>query len=102
MAPTEILAEQHARTLARLLAPLGIEAALLTGRLSARRASATLADAVAAGEAGAARRHARADPGDACDSSGSAWSSIDEQHRFGVRAARRAEREGRDARTCWS
>ena len=35
MAPTEILAEQHAATLTRLLAPLGIVPELLLGRLSA-------------------------------------------------------------------
>ena len=33
MAPTEILAEQHAASLSRLLAPAGIEAALLTGQI---------------------------------------------------------------------
>jgi ATP-dependent DNA helicase RecG len=35
MAPTELLAEQHARTFTRLLAPLGIVPALLTGSLGA-------------------------------------------------------------------
>ena len=34
MAPTEILAEQHYHTLARLLAPQGIHLAVLTGKLS--------------------------------------------------------------------
>lgn len=34
MAPTEILAEQHYHTLARLLAPQGIRLAVLTGKLS--------------------------------------------------------------------
>jgi ATP-dependent DNA helicase RecG len=33
MAPTEVLAHQHARTLGRLFAPLGIAVALLTGAL---------------------------------------------------------------------
>ena len=43
MAPTELLAEQHLRTFAALLAPLGIAPALLTGRMGAaeRRAVAT-------------------------------------------------------------
>lgn len=36
MAPTEILAEQHYHTLARLMAPLGIRIAVLTGKLSKR------------------------------------------------------------------
>jgi len=35
MAPTEILAEQHAATLTRLLAPLGMTPEMLVGRLSA-------------------------------------------------------------------
>src|SRR6185369_8959031 len=36
MAPTELLAEQHARTLTRLLEPLGIEPVLVTGSLKSR------------------------------------------------------------------
>ena len=36
MAPTEILARQHAETTARLLAPLGIRTAFLTGNLRAK------------------------------------------------------------------
>ena len=36
MAPTELLAEQHARSIARLLAPLGISPVLLTGSRSTR------------------------------------------------------------------
>lgn len=36
MAPTEILADQHFYTLSRMLAPLGVRIALLTGRLSKR------------------------------------------------------------------
>src|SRR5207253_1621116 len=35
MAPTEILAEQHHRTVNRWLAPLGLEGRLLTGKLKA-------------------------------------------------------------------
>ena len=36
MAPTEILARQHAETTARLLAPLGVHTAFLTGNLKAK------------------------------------------------------------------
>src|SRR5438552_10656062 len=36
MAPTELLAEQHARTFEKFLAPLGLEPVLVTGSLSAR------------------------------------------------------------------
>lgn len=43
MAPTEILAEQHAATLTRLLAPLGISIALLTGSMTAAQRRPVLA-----------------------------------------------------------
>jgi ATP-dependent DNA helicase RecG len=46
MAPTELLAEQHARTFTKLLEPLGIVPVLVTGSLSARarkEAAASLA-----------------------------------------------------------
>src|SRR5205823_7935461 len=36
MVPTELLAEQHARSMATLLAPLGIDPILLTGSLPAK------------------------------------------------------------------
>ena len=44
MVPTEILAEQHAATISRLVEPLGIRAGLLTGRLrkADRQAAASL------------------------------------------------------------
>jgi ATP-dependent DNA helicase RecG len=82
MAPTELLAEQHAATLTRLLAPLGIVPDLLLGRLSA-------------GEKAAVRR--RIAQGDARVIIGThallqqdvrferlGLVVIDEQHRFGV------------------
>ena len=43
MAPTEILAEQHAATLSRLLTPLGISIALLTGSMTAAQRRPVLA-----------------------------------------------------------
>ena len=43
MAPTEILAEQHLRTLERLLKPHGIQVALLTGSLTERQRRDVLA-----------------------------------------------------------
>ena len=43
MAPTEILAEQHAATLTRLLTPLGISIALLTGSMTAAQRRPVLA-----------------------------------------------------------
>ena len=42
MAPTEILAEQHYKTLTSLLGPLGIKAELLTGRMGAKQKRDTL------------------------------------------------------------
>ena len=50
MAPTELLAEQHAATLEQLLAPLGIRPELLLGRQSAGEKT---------GGPGAARRRGR-------------------------------------------
>src|SRR5262249_17301695 len=49
MVPTELLAEQHARTMTRLLAPLGIEPILLTGSLPSRARKA-IAARLASGE----------------------------------------------------
>jgi ATP-dependent DNA helicase RecG len=82
MAPTELLAEQHATNLARWLAPLGVTVALLKGGLARARRKAVLA-AIADGaaqvvvgthavfqEQAAFRRLALV--------------VIDEQHRFGV------------------
>src|SRR5690606_31542796 len=50
MAPTEILAEQHARTLRTLLGELPVEVALLTGRLGAAERRSAL-ERIASGEA---------------------------------------------------
>ncbi len=96
MAPTELLAEQHHRTFARLLAPLDIELLLLTGSLgaAARRAAATrLAShepVIAIGT------HALAVDATAFAQLGLVV--IDEQHRFGVntRAALGAKGERPD------
>ena len=49
MAPTEILAEQHCRSLTNLLAPLGVRVCLLTGGLTPKQKKLTR-EAVAAGE----------------------------------------------------
>jgi ATP-dependent DNA helicase RecG len=82
MAPTELLAEQHHRTFAALLAPLGMEPLLITGSRSAaaRRAAATrLAShepVIAVGT------HALAE--EATDFARLGLVVIDEQHRFGV------------------
>ena len=62
MAPTELLAEQHAQNFMRWLAPLGLEPLLLTGRMPARARREALA-ALASGQPRLRHRHARAVPG---------------------------------------
>jgi len=82
MAPTELLAEQHAQTIDRLLAPLGIVPVLITGSRSAaeRRLAATR---LASGEPClAVGTHALVQEGTRFARLGLAI--IDEQHRFGV------------------
>jgi ATP-dependent DNA helicase RecG len=83
MAPTEILAEQHARTIAALLAGIDAEFVLLTGRLGTRERR----DALRRIEDGSAQivvgTHALIQEAVAFRKLGLAI--IDEQHRFGVR-----------------
>ena len=82
MAPTELLAEQHAQTIDRLLAPLGIVPVLITGSRSAaeRRLAATrLASGTPCLAVGT---HALVQEGTRFARLGLAI--IDEQHRFGV------------------
>jgi len=83
MAPTELLAEQHARRIGEMLAPLGIEALLLTGSLSAPERRKALA-ALAGGEARlVVGTHALIQDG--VDFRRLGVVVVDEQHRFGVR-----------------
>jgi ATP-dependent DNA helicase RecG len=92
MAPTEILAEQHARTLERLVAGLGVEVALLTGRLSAAERRRVL-EAVASGSAAlVVGTHALIQEGVGFRRLGLVV--VDEQHRFGVRQRMALVEEG--------
>ena len=87
MAPTEILAEQHANTLSALLEPLGIDVVLLTGSLGAqakREAKERLADGRAQLAVGT---HALLTADVTFSDLGLVVA--DEQHRFGV--AQRAQ-----------
>jgi ATP-dependent DNA helicase RecG len=82
MAPTEILAEQHARNIKRLLASTPYRVELLTGSLRAAQKKA-LRTALKAGEIHAViGTHALVQEGVAFAKLGLAV--IDEQHRFGV------------------
>jgi len=96
MAPTELLAEQHFRTITRLLAPLSIKPILLTGSMTTRerakagKAIASKSPALVIGT------HALIQEGTTFGKLGLAI--IDEQHRFGVehRAAMAGKGEGPD------
>jgi ATP-dependent DNA helicase RecG len=82
LAPTELLARQHAATAKRLLAPLGIEVALVLG-------GAPVAERRAARSAAAEGRAALVIGTHALFAEGTQFASlglviVDEQHRFGV------------------
>ncbi|ACL74252.1 ATP-dependent DNA helicase RecG [Thioalkalivibrio sulfidiphilus] len=97
MAPTEILAEQHFHNFGDLLAPLGVNVAWLSGKLTVRARREALAE-VAEGRARVAvGTHALFQEDVAFDDL--ALVVIDEQHRFGVhqRMALR-EKGNRDGR----
>ena len=82
MAPTELLAEQHARTLAALLDPAGVRVALLTGSVKGAARRALLA-ALRAGEIDLlVGTHALFSQGVEYHDLGLVIA--DEQHRFGV------------------
>lgn len=96
MAPTELLAEQHARTFTKLLEPLGIQPVLVTGSLSSR-ARKSAAEKLASQEPLlAVGTHALVQ--DAAVFGRLGFVTIDEQHRFGVeqRAAISAKGESPD------
>ncbi|WGF89426.1 ATP-dependent DNA helicase RecG [Marinivivus vitaminiproducens] len=82
MAPTDLLARQHARGLSALLAPLGIEPVLLTGRQPAAQRRGALARLASGDAAIAIGTHALFQDGVAF--ADLALVVIDEQHRFGV------------------
>jgi len=82
MAPTELLAEQHAATLTRLLAPLGLVPEMLIGRL-ANGEKKRVRERIASGEARlVVGTHALIQEATAFERLGLVV--IDEQHRFGV------------------
>jgi len=96
MAPTELLAEQHARTLTRLLEPVGIQPILVTGSLKSaakKRAATKLASNAPLLAIGT---HALVQEAAVFGRLG--FVTIDEQHRFGVehRAALSAKGDSPD------
>ncbi|MEP6779449.1 MAG: ATP-dependent DNA helicase RecG, partial [Gemmatimonadaceae bacterium] len=82
MAPTELLAEQHALSIGRMLKPLDIEPVMLTGRLGAKDRRAALARLSAHEPVLAIGTHALMQ--DAVAFSKLGLVIVDEQHRFGV------------------
>src|SRR5512141_785717 len=82
MAPTELLAEQHFRSMSRMLAPLAIEPILVTGSLKTRarrEVASRLAEATPALVVGT---HALVQS--ATEFANLGLAVVDEQHRFGV------------------
>ena len=82
MAPTELLAEQHARNLAVWLDPLGVRVALLTGRHTGRTRANLLRDLGSGDIHIAVGTHALFQQG--VEFARLALAIVDEQHRFGV------------------
>ncbi|HET8712343.1 MAG TPA: ATP-dependent DNA helicase RecG [Gemmatimonadales bacterium] len=82
MAPTELLAEQHAATLTRLLEPLAIRPELLLGRMSAAEKTAARARIASGAPRIVVGTHALIQESVTFRRLGLAV--IDEQHRFGV------------------
>jgi ATP-dependent DNA helicase RecG len=94
MAPTEVLAQQHARTLGPLAARLGFGLGLLTASTPARARAALSADAAAGRLALLVATHAALAP--TLGFRDLRLVVVDEQHRFGV--AQRAAARRRDVR----
>ena len=94
MAPTEILAEQHYQSLGRLLGPLGIRTALLTGSLTPKE-KRTVREMIAAGETDLViGTHALLSDTTTFHDLGLVVA--DEQHRFGVAQRSKLSAKGRD------
>ena len=95
MAPTELLAEQHARNFQRWFAPLGLPVAQLSGSLPARSRRSALAT-IGSGEIQIiVGTHALFQEGINFDRL--ALIIVDEQHRFGVQQRLKLQEKGRCA-----
>ena len=94
MAPTEILAEQHYKSLSKLLGPMGVRVGLLTGSMKEREKKA-VREALAAGEMDlAVGTHALLS--DATEFHDLGLVITDEQHRFGVGQRSKLSQKGQD------
>ena len=94
MAPTEILAEQHYHSLSRLLEPLGIRMALLTGSMTPKQKK-NVREALASGAVDfAVGTHALLS--DATEFQNLGLVVTDEQHRFGVAQRAKLSAKGSD------
>ena len=93
MAPTELLAEQHARTLKQWFAPLDIPVALVTGSMNARTRRTTLAGLAAGQLPLVVGTHALFQ--ESVEFHSLALAIIDEQHRFGVEQRLLLRQKGR-------
>ena len=94
MAPTEILAEQHAQSLQRLFEPLGLRVALLTGSMTEKQKRQTR-EAIALGMVDlAVGTHALLT--DKTQFQHLGMVIADEQHRFGVAQRSRLSAKGQD------
>ncbi|MGV3708914.1 MAG: ATP-dependent DNA helicase RecG [Gemmatimonas sp.] len=82
MAPTELLAEQHARSIGKMVAPLGISPVLLTGRLGAKEKRAAASRMQEPGPLLVIGTHALMQ--ESVSFSRLGLVIVDEQHRFGV------------------
>jgi len=82
MAPTEILASQHAETLSKLLEPLGVNVGLLTGSVKGKAREALYKQIVSGGVSVVVGTHALIQQTVKFHKLG--FVVIDEQHRFGV------------------
>ncbi|MDQ6982440.1 MAG: ATP-dependent DNA helicase RecG [Mariprofundus sp.] len=98
LAPTEVLANQHAETLAELFAPLGFEVKLLTGSTKAKARREMLAELLSGELKLIVGTHALLT--EDVHFKHLALALVDEQHRFGVRqrwALADKKREGHEA-----
>jgi ATP-dependent DNA helicase RecG len=93
MAPTELLAEQHARNFLGWLEPLGVRVGLLTGRLTGKARAALAQDLAGGAVQVAVGTHALFQEG--VDFDRLALVIVDEQHRFGVHQRMQLREKGR-------